>query len=146
MWPVMMGELLYQTLFTSRLYTLIALDVSRPCFILNCDLTLTCIIPAVDDDAGEVVCVIQVNHPPGVFVPARVWVRAVTSTHVRVYVSVDGPSGWQTTTPVSYTLTCRLRVCNISCNDKENKCMSASAEAHIIYVACLEIYVIWSHR
>ena len=29
-------------------------------------------IPIVDDDAGEVVCVPKVNHPPGVFAPVRV--------------------------------------------------------------------------
>ena len=89
-------------------------------------------IPIVDDDAGEVVCVPKVNHPPGVFAPVRVWESAVTSTHAWVGVSVDGPSGWESTTPVSYTLTCGLVVCNISCNNKENKCVLARPGEYVM--------------
>ena len=146
----MMGELLYHTPFTSRLYinnTGLPRSVSRPCFHLNRYVTLTLTIPVVDDDAGDVVWVLQVNHPPGGFAPVRVWVCAVTSTHAWVGVSVDGPSGWESTTKsiMIYTLTCSLVVCNITCNNKENKCMSATEEAHITYVICLELYGVWSH-
>ena len=144
----MMGELLYHTSFTSRLYinnTVLPRSVSSPCFHLNHYGTLTLTVPVVDDDAGDAVCVPKVNHPPGVFAPVRVWVCAVTSTHVWVGVSVDGPSGWESSSPVSYTLTCRLVVCNITCDNKDNKCMSASGETHISYVVCLEISVVWSH-
>ena len=89
-------------------------------FYLNRYVTLTLTIGVVDDDAGEVVCVLQVNHPPGVSAPVRVWVSTVTSTHVWVGVSVDGPSGWVTTTPSIriYTLSCRFIVRNISCINK----------------------------
>ena len=135
-----MGELLYHAPFTSRLYInniVLPLSVSRPCFNLNHYVILILTIPVVDDDAGDVVCVLQVNHPPGVFAPVCVWVCAVTSSHVWVGVSVDGPSGWVFTTPVSYTLTCRLVVCNISCDNKENKCMSATEDTHTTYVVCL---------
>ena len=146
----MMGELLCHAPFTSRLYinnTVLPRSVSRPWFHLNHYVTHTLTIGVVDDDAGDVVCVLQVNHPPGVFAPVRVWVCAVTSTHVWVGVSVDGPSGWESTTKSIriYTLTCSLVVCNITCDNKENKCMSASGETHITYVVCLEISVVWSH-
>ena len=89
-------------------------------------------IPVVDDGAGDVVCVLQVNHPPGVFAPVRVRESAVTSSHVWVGVSVDGPSGWETTTPISYTLTCSLVVCNITCDNKESKCVLARPGQHVM--------------
>ena len=104
-------------------------------------MTRTVTIRVVDDDAGDVVCVLQVNHPPGVFAPLRVWVGAVTSTHAGVGVSVDGQFGWDFTTPSRgiYTLTCRFIVCNISYNNKETNCMSASEKAHmflLLYTQC----------
>ena len=121
--------------------TFLLRNTSHICFIIS-DLPMSTItfvdivtfrIPAVDDDAGEVVCVPKVNHPPGVFGPVRVWESAVTSTYAWVGVSVDGPSGWETTTPVSYTLTCGLVVCNISCNNKENKCVLARPGSMLCY-------------
>ena len=135
-----MGELLCHASFTSRLYinnTVLLRCFSRPCFHLNHYVSLTLTIPVVDDD---VVCVLQVNHPPGVFAPGRVRVCALTCSQVWVCVSVDGPSGWINTTPVSYTLICGLVVCNISCDNTDDKCVVASEGAHAFLLLYIQRY------